>query len=258
MINLKDIHYAYPDPSGIKQKHNLRTYALQSIDLTVEKGQRLALLGANGSGKTTLLGILNGLVRPTQGTFFWNQKPVEYSKSFLKQLRRSVATVFQDPDTQLFAGTVYEDVSFGPVNQGLTPKEVHHIITQSLAAVGMLSEAQLPLHMLSFGQKKRIALAGALAMQPDVLLLDEPTAGLDPKGERSLLQILGERQKQGTTILFATHDVDLAFAWADTIVILSHGRIAVHGSPKELLDGSLDLEQWDLRNPRTHYMSAKP
>ncbi|HMA66078.1 MAG TPA: cobyrinate a,c-diamide synthase [Chitinispirillaceae bacterium] len=250
MIRLHNIYYAYPDPSGIKNRHNLRNYALKSVSVSVGASERVALLGANGSGKTTLLNVLNGLARPSEGVYYWKNAPVGYSKPFLKGLRRSIATVFQDPEDQLFAGTVYEDVSFGPLNQSLGNDEVHHATMSALNAVGMVAEAQLPLHMLSFGQKKRVALAGAFAMQPELLLLDEPTAGLDPKSEIRLLDIMESKQKQGTTILFSTHDVDLAFEWADKIVILFQGAVVQQGAPVELIESGLDLTQWDLRKPR--------
>ncbi|NLD91132.1 MAG: ATP-binding cassette domain-containing protein, partial [Fibrobacter sp.] len=250
MIRLENIHYAYPDPSGIKNRHNLRNYALKAVSISVGVSERIALLGANGSGKTTMLNVLNGLARPSVGEYYWKNAPVVYSKTFLKSLRRSITTVFQDPEDQLFAGTVYEDVSFGPMNQSLNKHDVHQATMNALDAVGMMAEAHVPLHMLSFGQKKRIALAGALAMQPEVLLLDEPTAGLDPKSEMRLLEILEVKQKQGTAILFSTHDVDLAFEWADKIVILYQGAVVQQCAPVDLIESGLDLAQWDLRNPR--------
>ncbi len=256
MIRLQNIHYAYPDPSGIKNRHNLRNYALNAVSMSVGVSERVALLGANGSGKTTLLHVLNGLTRPSVGEYHWKNAPVVYSKIFLKGLRRSVATVFQDPEDQLFAGTVYEDVSFGPMNQALNNHDVHRATMSALDAVGMMAEAHLPLHMLSFGQKKRVALAGALAMQPEVLLLDEPTAGLDPKSEFRLLEILELKQKQGTAILFSTHDVDLAFEWADKIVILHQGAVVLQGTPEELIKSGMDLAHWDLRNPRCDHDSS--
>jgi len=257
MIRLNDIHYAYPDPSGIKLRQNLPEFALKSFSLSVGVAERVALLGANGSGKTTLLYILNGLLCPSQGEYYWKNAPVEYSKTFLKGLRRSVATVFQNPEDQLFAGTVYEDVSFGPLNQCLSKDEVHHATLRALASVGMEAQANLPLHMLSFGQKKRVALAGAIAIQPELLLLDEPATGLDPRSEIRLLEILEVQRKQGVTILFSTHDVDLAFGWADTIVVLFQGTIALQGPPAELIASKQNLDQWDLRNPREHQYHEK-
>lgn len=256
MIRLHNIHYSYPDPSGIKTRQKLCTYALKSVSISIAESERVALLGANGSGKTTLLHVINGLVRPSDGEYHWKNAPVRYSKPFLNNLRRSIATVFQDPEDQLFAGTVYEDVSFGPMNQSLSKSDVHQVIMNALDGVGMTAEAHLPLHMLSFGQKKRVALAGALAMQPEVLLLDEPTAGLDPQSEIRLLEILESKQKQKTAILFSTHDVDLAFEWAEKIVILFRGEVVLQGVPQDIIKAGLDLARWDLRNPRCDHDHA--
>ena len=209
--------------------------ALDDLTLTVRRGARLALLGANGSGKSTLFLHLNGTLRPQTGRIRLDGAPAAYDRRALKQWRSRVGLVLQDPDDQLFAATVWEDVSFGPLNLGLPEDEVRRRLATTLDALGISALAGRPTHMLSFGQKRRVALAGLLALGPDVLLLDEPMAGLDPESAAQLRIILDRLSAAGTTLVLSTHDVDFAHDWADEAAILQAGAVLAQGSADSLL-----------------------
>lgn len=197
---------------------------LDGCSLAIRRGSRNALLGANGSGKTTLLMHCNGLLQPSAGSLRFAGAPLDRSRAGLAALRRRVGLVFQNPDRQLFSASVVEDVSFGPLNLGLDEATVRGRVGEALAAVGMVEHANRPVHHLSFGQKKRVCIAGVLAMQPEVLLLDEPMAGLDAAMQHELLAVLDRLAGQGITIVLSTHDVDFAYRWADDIHLLAAGR----------------------------------
>ncbi|GGS63770.1 ATP-binding cassette domain-containing protein [Streptomyces griseoviridis] len=194
---------------------------LDGLDFEVRAGRALALLGRNGSGKTTLLRLLSGGLRPDAGRLTVDGEPVTYGRAGLTRLRTTVQLVVQDPDDQLFAASVAQDVSFGPLNLGLPDPEVRARVGEALAALDIASLADRPTHLLSYGQRKRAAIAGAVAMRPRVLILDEPTAGLDPDGQERLLATLDGLRAAGTTVVLATHDVDLALRWADDAALLT-------------------------------------
>jgi cobalt/nickel transport system ATP-binding protein len=234
-----DLHYTYPG----------RVPALQGLDLQVPSGERLAILGPNGAGKTTLLFHLNGTLRPDAGEVHLRMRPVRYDRRFLADWRATVGLVLQDPDDQLFAGSVWQDVSFGPLNLGLSAPEVRQRVEASLAAMRISDLAARPIHMLSFGQKKRAAIAGVMAMHPRVLLLDEPTGGLDPLAETHLLAALQRLAAGGATIVYTTHDVDLACAWSDRVAVFEGGRVAACGPADVVLADAALLRRARLRRP---------
>jgi cobalt/nickel transport system ATP-binding protein len=234
-----DLHYTYPGSVP----------ALQGLDLQVSSGERLAILGPNGAGKTTLLLHLNGFLRPDQGEIRLDAWPVRYDRRFLAGWRASVGLVLQDPDDQLFAGNVFQDVSFGPLNLGLSAPEVRQRVEASLAAMRISDLAARPIHMLSFGQKKRAAIAGVMAMHPRVLLLDEPTGGLDPLAQTHLVAALQRLVDAGATIVYATHDVDLACAWSDRVAVFEGGRVAACGPADVVLADAALLRRACLRRP---------
>ncbi|CAM5686407.1 ABC transporter ATP-binding protein OS=Streptomyces tendae OX=1932 GN=GUR47_32205 PE=3 SV=1 [Streptomyces tendae] len=194
---------------------------LRGLDFAVREGRALALLGRNGSGKTTLMRLLSGGLRPRAGTLTLGGEPVSYDRKGLTRLRTTVQLVVQDPDDQLFAASVGQDVSFGPLNLGLPDAEVRSRVGEALAALDIAALADRPTHLLSYGQRKRTAIAGAVAMRPRVLILDEPTAGLDPDGQERLLATLDGLRAGGTTVVMATHDVDLALRWSDDAALLT-------------------------------------
>jgi cobalt/nickel transport system ATP-binding protein len=212
---------------------------LDGASLTVPAGRRVAILGANGSGKTTLLRCLSGALKPSSGAVTVDDVPLEHSRRGLRAHRQEVQLVLQDPDDQLFSASVAQDVSFGPINLGLAEDAVRDRVAEALRLLAVDALADRPTHQLSYGERKRVAIAGAVAMQPCVLLLDEPTAGLDPSAVAEALAALTRLQRAGSTVVMSTHDVDLALAWADEVAVVVD-RAVVQGPPEVLL-GDDDL-----------------
>lgn len=225
------------------------TKALAEIDLQIHKGEFVGLLGSNGSGKTTLLKVMDGLLKDYQGTVHLDGADVR--KLSPKAIYRKVGLVFQTPDDQLFAPTVFEDVAFGPLNMGFSQAEVVRRVTAALKDVEMEESAKKSIHNLSFGQKKRICIAGLLAMGHEILLLDEPTAGLDPMGEYKMMGLLTKLNKEkGVTVVMATHSVDLVPLFLDRLCIMNKGRITRGGPPEEVFTAPREMEQVKLRLPQ--------
>jgi cobalt/nickel transport system ATP-binding protein len=211
--------------------------ALKNLSVTFASGQRTAVMGRNGSGKTSLFALLNGLQRPQTGEILFAGAPLRYDRGNLLKLRQTVGMVFQDPEHQLFSASLYEDVSFGPMNLGLPEAEVRSRVERALELLDLSALLERPVHDLSFGQKKRACIAGILAMQPEVIVLDEPFAGLDAIMTHDLIATLGELGKDGVTLIVATHDVDFARNWADEIIVLREGELLKQGSAREVLQG---------------------
>ncbi|MDN5929766.1 MAG: ATP-binding cassette domain-containing protein [Pseudonocardia sp.] len=212
---------------------------LAGADLALHAGRRVAVLGPNGGGKTTLFRLLAGALAPAAGEVLLDGAPVVRNRRGLTALRTQVQLVLQDPDDQLFSASVGQDVSFGPVNLGLSPDRVRARVDGALAALGITGLADRPTHLLSFGQKKRVAIAGAVAMAPRLLVLDEPTAGLDPAGVEELLVTLADLHAAGTTPVLSTHDVDLAQRWADEVAVVADGRVVTGEASAILGDAAL-------------------
>ncbi|WP_406195104.1 ATP-binding cassette domain-containing protein [Streptomyces sp. NBC_01017] len=238
LVALRGTSYAYEDGPVV----------LSGLDFDVREGRALALLGRNGSGKTTLMRLLSGGLRPHDGRLTVQGTPVTYDRKGLTRLRTTVQLVVQDPDDQLFAASVAQDVSFGPLNLGLSDPEVRVRVDEALAALDISALADRPTHLLSYGQRKRTAIAGAVAMRPRVLILDEPTAGLDPDGQERLLATLDGLRSSGTTVVMATHDVDLALRWADDAALLTPSGARIGPAPEMLARTDL-LQQAGLRLP---------
>ncbi|OXS72974.1 energy-coupling factor ABC transporter ATP-binding protein [Lysinibacillus sp. KCTC 33748] len=225
------------------------THALTDVTLQIPKGKKIALLGHNGAGKSTLFQHLNGILKPTAGSISFQGKALNYSRKALKELRQQVGIVFQDADNQLFSGTVKQDIAFGPLNLGWTTEIIEEKIAWAIAQTEVEALLDKPIHFLSVGQKKRVAMAGVLAMEPSVLLLDEPTAGLDNYYSAQVLQYLATLENGERTILLATHDIPLAYEWADQIVVMEAGRIIYNGDPVELFFQADLLERAHLERP---------
>jgi cobalt/nickel transport system ATP-binding protein len=221
---------------------------LQGADLNIPAGQRLALLGANGSGKTTLLRCLSGSLRPDGGGVAVNGQPVSYSRAGLRRHRQDVQLVTQDPDDQLFSADVAQDVSFGPMNLGLSEPQVRERVAEALSLLGVEHLARRPTHQLSHGERKRVAVAGAVAMRPCVLLLDEPSAGLDPAGVEEMFAALERLEGHGTTIVLSTHDVPLALDWAHSVALVTAGKVS-QGDVVDVLSDHERLIAARLRSP---------
>lgn len=212
--------------------------ALKNLSVTFASGRRTAVMGRNGSGKTSLFALLNGLQRPQSGEILFAGAPLSYDRGSLLKLRQAVGMVFQDPEHQLFSASLYEDVSFGPMNLGLPEAEVRSRVERALELLDLTALLERPVHDLSFGQKKRACIAGILAMQPAVIVLDEPFAGLDAVMTHDLIATLGDLGRDGVTLIVATHDVDFARNWADEIIVLREGELLSQGNALEVLQGS--------------------
>ncbi len=225
-----------------------RVEVLRGASLDIYPGSRVALLGGNGSGKSTLLQCLAGTLTPRSGDVTLDAQRINRSKRGLRAHRQAVQLVFQDPDDQLFSADVAEDVAYGPVNLGLSETEVRERVDQALGLLGIDDLRTRPTHQLSFGQRKRVAIAGAVAMRPCVLLLDEPTAGIDPAGIEALFTTLAGLERAGTTVALSTHDTALALEWAQSVAVMADGKIR-QGEPSDIFrDGPL-LEAAQLRAP---------
>ena len=237
-IELNDVSYAYPDGY----------VALDAVSLKIASGERIAVLGANGAGKSTLLMLMNGLYTPSRGTVSVLGNPA--TGRYLSTVRREVGLVFQDPDDQLFCPTLWDDVCFGPLNMGLSGKEVRRRSVTALKAMGLEGyEDRLP-HHLSAGEKKRAAIATVLAMRPKILILDEPTANLDPKGRRELAELLRTlHDSQSLTLIIATHDVNFVPEVADRACVLNCGRLVADGPMREIFSEGSVMEQANLEPP---------
>jgi cobalt/nickel transport system ATP-binding protein len=220
VLDVEGLAFAYPDGHQ----------ALFGVDLRIARGERVALLGPNGAGKTTLVLHLNGVNLAGAGTV--TVDGVRVAKDTLKEVRRRVGVVFQDPDDQLFMPTVREDVAFGPANLGLEPDEIDQRVHDALSRVGMLEFIDRPPHHLSFGQRRRVAVATVLSMQPEILVLDEPSSNLDPASRRELAEILTDLD---VTTLMVTHDLPYALELCDRSVILSGGTIVADGRTIDIL-----------------------
>ena len=237
ILEIKNLSYAYPDG----------TTALQNIYFNLKKGETLAIIGANGAGKTTFLLHLNATILPSKGSIKIDD--LEINKKNKKYIRQKTGIVFQNPDNQLFMSKVYDDVAFGPRNMQLTSEDVDDRVNNSLEAVGMSTYKERHPWHLSTGEKKRIAIASVLAMNPDILALDEPSAGLDPKGRRLLIELL----KSFThTKIIATHDLDLVLDIASKVIILHKGEIKAEGKPEEIFDNVDLLEECSLEQPLSY------
>jgi cobalt/nickel transport system ATP-binding protein len=224
------------------------TLALSGISLDVPHGEFCGILGSNGSGKTTLLRLLDGMVKEFTGSVLLDGEDI--TRLSPRQIYGKVGLVFQNPDDQLFAHSVYEDVAFGPRNMGFAEEKVKHRVNEALEAVDMADLAAKDIHNLSYGQKKRVCIAGLLAMGHEILLLDEPTAGLDPMGEYRMMELLTRLNRDsGVTIVMATHSVDLVPVFLSRLHILSKGVLVRSGTPEEVFGAPDDLAGVKLRLP---------
>ncbi|MFZ5595828.1 MAG: ATP-binding cassette domain-containing protein [Bacillota bacterium] len=245
ILETQDLHYIYADG----------TPALKGVNLGIKRGQTTAILGSNGAGKTTLFLAFNGILKASSGRVLFDGKPLDYSPKGLKELRKRVGIVFQDPDNQLFSASVYQDISFGVMNMKLPKEEVRKRVDAAMTRTGISHLKDKPTHCLSFGQKKRVAIAGVLAMEPEVLVLDEPTAGLDPSGVGEIMKLLGEtRRELGMSIVISTHDIDIVPLYCDRAYVMNEGKIILEGTPKEIFSEKEAIRGVHLRLPRIGHL----
>lgn len=222
ILEARDLCYRYP--RGME--------AIRGISFHIRKKEKIALVGPNGAGKSTLLMMFNGMIRPDSGLMLFDNQPIVYDYASLRILRKRVGFVLQNPDRQIIAPTVYQDVAFGPTNLGYSENEVREAVTRALRHVGLEGFERRPPHQISGGEKKRVAIAGVLAMDPDVLVFDEPTSGLDPSGSEDIMELLDELNNEGKTIIISTHDVELAYPWADRAILMLGGKILQEDIPE--------------------------
>jgi cobalt/nickel transport system ATP-binding protein len=233
-VDLEHVHFRYPD--GFE--------ALRGVDLHIGSGEKVALVGPNGAGKSTLMLQLNGTLRPAHGSVRVAGLPV--TRETIRRVRAEVGLVFQDPDDQLFSPTVFDDVAFGPLHMGMAADEVHRRVERALAAVGMAAFAHRVPHRMSLGQRKRVALATVLSMSPSILVFDEPSAGLDPRGRRELITLLRGLDQ---TTLVSTHDMRLVAEVFPRTVVVDDGQIVADGATDRILADSELLERHGLEAP---------
>lgn len=246
IIEIKNLTHIYSPNTPFEQR------ALDSVNLTIYQGETLGIIGRTGSGKSTLIQHLNGLVRPTSGQILFEGQDIWSSKELTHTIRFQVGLVFQYPEYQLFEETVYKDIAYGPGNMGLDRDEIDRRVRESAALVG-LTEDQLeksPFE-LSGGQKRRVAIAGVIAMEPKVLILDEPTAGLDPRGREAILaQIRAYHRKRGTTVILVSHSMEEIACNVDRILVLRGSHVYMDGTPRQVFRRASDLEEVGLDVPQ--------
>lgn len=250
VIKVEHVNHIYGEGTAFEQ------YALKDINFTIEDGEFIGLIGHTGSGKSTLTQHLNGLLKASSGTIYYNGENIDGEGYDKKLLRSKVGLVFQYPEHQLFEIDVFTDVCFGPKNLGLSKEEVEARAREALKQVGMDESfyAQSPFE-LSGGQKRRVAIAGVLAMKPEVLILDEPTAGLDPKGRDEILEEISLLHRQNQmTIILVSHSMEDMAKYADRLLVMDHGELAFDGKPKEVFLHYQELEKMGLAAPQITYI----
>ncbi|MDY0387876.1 MAG: ATP-binding cassette domain-containing protein [Methanolobus sp.] len=241
VLETKNLSFSYPDG----------TLALDDINISIEKGKKIAFVGRNGSGKSTLFLTMNGTYRPKEGNILFHGKPMKYDSKSLREIRKNIGIVFQNSDDQIFAPTIYQDVAFGPTNLGYSKDKVKSIVHKTLEYVGLMDLKDRPPHHLSGGQKKRVAIAGIVAMDPEIIILDEPLANLDPVGADEVMDLLNELNYFGKTIIISTHDVNLAYGWADYVFLMNDHKIISEGTPEAIFTQDDNLKAAYLRRPIT-------
>jgi cobalt/nickel transport system ATP-binding protein len=240
LLEFKDIYYSYP---------MAKAPTLTGLSFRLPKNKKTAIIGQNGCGKSTMFLIADGLCQPDRGTVSLDNTSLTFDRASLNRWRQRVGLVFQDPEQQLVAPTVAADISYGLCNQGLLDAEVAIKVTKTLADFQLESLAMSPLQHLSLGQKKRVSIAGVMALQPELLLLDEPTAYLDPIQTRNLLIELDAIAELGTTLLIATHDLDFVYQWADWVLVMEKGQIIAEGETVQVFEQLQSMPAFELGMP---------
>ena len=237
ILSVKKICFGYGDAGPV----------LKNVDLDVHRGERLAVIGSNGAGKSTLFLNLNGVLAPDTGEIFLNGKRI--GKKDITELRRNVGIVFQDADSQMIASTVYAEVSFGPMNLRLPKEEVRERTMKAMEYMNITHLKDRPPHYLSGGEKKCVSIADIIAMDPDIIIFDEPTVGLDPVNAQILEDVLDRLHGDGKTIILSTHDADLVYRWADRAVVLNDGKIIADSAPDSIFRNDTIMRAAKLRRP---------
>lgn len=240
VIEAQDVSFTY---EGNEEK------ALDGLELKIRRGSRVAFMGGNGSGKSTFFLCLNGIRKPDSGRICIDGKPIEYTRKGLLDVRGKVGIVFQEPDNQLFSASVYEEISFGILNLGADEETARREVEQVIGELEITPFKDRPAHALSGGQKKQVAIADILVMHPEIMILDEPAAALDPAHTQKVHQIVDRLTGKGITVLMATHDMDYAYRWADEIVLMHEGRVLRQGTPEAVCSDRAALREAGLEPP---------
>lgn len=240
ILEAVDLKYSYEDSEK---------YALNGLNVKLKRGKRVCFMGANGSGKSTLFLLFNGVLQPKSGKIILDGKDVEYSKKGLRDLRSKVGIVFQDPDNQLFSASVRQEISFGLFNLGMKEEQVREEVENIMEELEIKHFSEKPTYALSGGQKKQVSIADVMVMKPEIIILDEPAAALDPKHTIIVERIVEKMVEEGITVIISTHDVDFAMNWAEEIVVVHKGEIAAHGNPEEVLSNEELLRMTNLKKP---------
>lgn len=240
ILKAEDLYFSYDDEAS---------HSLNGLSLEIKRGSKVAFMGANGSGKSTFFLCCNGIYKPKRGTLYFNGEPLDYSRQGLLKLRSKVGIIFQDPDNQLFSASVYQEISFGILNLGLSEEDAKKEVEEVIDYLEITPFRHKPTHALSGGQKKQVSIADILVMHPDIIILDEPAAALDPRHTTMVNKIVDQLTESGITVLMATHDVNYALEWADEIALLHEGRLLMQGTPLEVFSNQSALAMTNLEQP---------
>jgi cobalt/nickel transport system ATP-binding protein len=228
---------------------------LDNMNISITKGTKTAILGSNGAGKSTLFGVLNALYEPEKGEVRYNGTPLSYRHKSIVKMRSEVSILFQNPNDMMFRPYVGQDVAFGPENLRLPKDEVDKRVEEALLTVGMEEYIKSPIMKLSYGQRKRVTLAGVLAMKPSVLIMDEPTAGLDPQMASEVMEIAEQLHSRGVTVVMSSHDTDLVYSWADEIHVINRGTCVYSGIPEPFYEDRMLVQRSGLLLPSVYEMN---
>lgn len=240
ILKAENLYFSYDDENS---------HSLNGLSLEIKRGHKVAFMGANGSGKSTFFLCCNGIHRPSSGTLYFNGEPIDYSKKGLLDLRAKVGIIFQDPDNQLFSASVYQEISFGILNLGVSEEKAKEEVEKVIDYLEITPFRHKPTHALSGGQKKQVSIADILVMHPDVIILDEPAAALDPKHTTMVNHIVDQLTAEGITVLMSTHDVNYALEWADDIFLFKDGKVLMYGTPLEVFSNQSALAETNLEQP---------
>lgn len=239
MISCENISFSYIDG----------TKALDNVSLSIEEGTVTGVIGANGAGKSTLFLNLLAVNKPTEGTIYWDNEPIKYDRDFLTRYREYINLVFQNPDQQIFFSSIYDDVAFALRNLDYSEEIIDQRVRESLAIVGLEDIMEKPVHYLSYGQKKRVAIAGVLAMDAEVILLDEPTAGLDPEMTREMIDLIKMLEAKGKSLMVSSHDMDFIYKVCSKLYLMENGKISLQGSKEKVFLDKEKIENMGLEQP---------
>lgn len=240
ILKAEDLYFSYDDDNS---------HSLNGLSLEIKKGQKVAVMGANGSGKSTFFLCCTGIHKPQKGKLYLDGKEVKYNKKGLLDLRSKVGIVFQDPDNQLFSASVYQEISFGILNLGVSEEQAKKEVEEVIDYLEITPFRSKPTHALSGGQKKQVSIADILVMHPEIIILDEPAAALDPRHTTMVNRIVEQMTENGITVLMATHDVNYAYEWADEVILFHEGKVLMNGSPEEVFGNRAALRQTNLEPP---------